>query len=357
MKRKVIIWTPEVDNLYLKKGLIGGLAIQMRYWAETFVLKGWDVYIPSYNKSRVYNGISFFKYHNLPKIGFITEYIFALYHLLIIKPELILLRGARRQLGPVAMFAKLLNIKMVFLGASDADFKPEKELINDKKSRIIYRWGIKKTDYFILQNNSQKELLQKNYDKNNGIIIPNIWPTKSNEQENSIRDIDFLWVGNFRELKRPKWFIKLAEEHPQYKYVMVGGSANGSPLYKECEKKARLCKNLEFLGRTDFDDVNKLFERTRIYICTSTIEGFPNTFLQSWSNNIPVITTFDPSNTVKKNKLGLHVESYEKLKEEANLIIGNAQLQQELKRNIAEYFKVSHNAETMYERLIKMLEQ
>ena len=353
---KVIIWTPEIDDLYLKKGLIGGLAIQMRYWAETFVRKEWEVYVPTYNNSRSYNGISFFKYHNIPKVGVVTEYLFALYHLLRIKPDLILLRGARRQLGSVATFAKLLNIKVVFLGASDADFKPEQELINDKKSRVIYRTGIRKTGYFVLQNNNQKECLEKNYGKKKCVIIPNIWPTSDKDNAGNARDIDFLWVGNFRELKRPQWLIQLAEDNPQYKFVMVGGGANGSPLYKECENKALQCTNLEFHGRTDFDDVNKLFERTKIFICTSTIEGFPNTFLQSWSNLIPVITTFDPSDTVKRNGLGLCVNSYEELNAAAKALIGDHIEQQEIQQNIAKYFKESHNADAMYERIIKMIE-
>ena len=354
MSKKVIIWTPEIDDLYLKKGLIGGLAIQMRYWAETLVRKGWQAYVPTYNRSRNYNGIKFFKYYNLPKIGVATEIIFTLYHLLKIRPDLILLRGARRQLGSVATFAKLLGIKVVFLGASDADFKPEEELINDNKSRKIYRTGIRKTGYFVLQNKAQEECLVKNYGDKKHVIIPNIWPL-TNKNGKVSRDIDFLWVGNFRELKRPQWFIQLAKDNPQYKFAMVGGSANGNQLYKDCEEKAKRYPNFEFLGRTDFDDVNKLFERARIYVCTSEIEGFPNTFLQSWSNQLPVITTFDPSDVVKKNNLGICVDSYEELNETAKTLIGDTQMQQNIQQSIAEYFKNSHNTDVMYERLMDLL--
>lgn len=353
---KVIIWTPEIDDFYLKKGLIGGLAIQMRYWAETFVRKGWEVYAPTYNKKRIYNGISFFKYHNIPKVGVLTEYIFTLYHLLHIKPDLILLRGARRQLGSVAIFAKTLKIKVVFLGASDADFKPEEELINDRKSRKIYRVGIRKTSYFVLQNNNQRECLCKNYGEKKCIIIPNIWPTNNDNNTSNVRDIDFLWVGNFRELKRPQWFIQLAKENPKYKFVMVGGSANGSQLYKNCEEMTKHCPNLEFLGRTDFDDVNKLFERAKIYVCTSEIEGFPNTFLQAWSNNIPVITSFDPSGIIGKKNIGICIDTQEQLQSEAIGLLSDKNAYTEIKNNIEEYFKTSHNTDTMYDRIISMIE-
>ena len=41
---KVIVWTPFVYNLYREIGIIGGIAIQMSFWAQTFLQKGWDVY-------------------------------------------------------------------------------------------------------------------------------------------------------------------------------------------------------------------------------------------------------------------------------------------------------------------------
>ena len=353
--KKVIIWAHEIDDLYLRKGLIGGLAIQMRYWAETFVSKGWKVYAPSYNKSRCCNGIIFFKYFNLSKIGVFTEFIFTLYYLLTIKPDLILLRGARRQLGSVALFSKMLGIKLVFLGASDAEFRVEEELINDKKSRILYRYGLRKVEYFVLQNKNQRDFLIKNYGNKKYIIIPNIWPVRKKESSLISRNIDFLWVGNFRDLKRPLWFIQLAKDYPQYRFVMVGGSALGSPLYLDCEKEAKKCSNLEFLGRTDFDDVNKLFERTRVYICTSTIEGFPNTFLQSWSNSIPVITTFDPSDVVKINELGVCVCNYVDLRDKAMELLTNTSQYIGFQHSIDKYFVNSHTPDTMYERVLLMI--
>lgn len=351
---KVIVWSHEIDDLYLNKGLIGGLAIQMRHWAETFVRKEWEVYAPTYNKSREHNGIKFFRCYKLSIIGTIVEYILAFYYLLSIKPDLILLRGARRQLGGVAFFAKLFKIKLVFFGASDADFKPEEELISKKISRIIYRKGLKNTDYFVLQNDAQKELLQKNYGDKKNIIIPNIWTLNNDKQNESERYIDFLWVGNFRELKRPDWFIRLAEENSDYTFVMVGGGIDGD-LFGKCKERASKCENLKFLGRMNFDDVNKLFEHTKIYICTSSIEGFPNTFLQSWSNQIPVITTFDPSNVIKSNDLGICVDNYDELKNTTRTLIENTSMQEEIKENIAKYFTLSHDADTMYEKIIDML--
>ena len=41
--KKVIIWLTEVKNLLDGKP-IGGIAVQMYFWAKTFAQNGWQVY-------------------------------------------------------------------------------------------------------------------------------------------------------------------------------------------------------------------------------------------------------------------------------------------------------------------------
>ncbi len=47
-----------------------------------------------------------------------------------------------------------------------------------------------------------------------------------------------------------------------------------------------------------------LFSRAKIFLNTSQIEGFPNTFLQAWVRSVPVVTFFDPDSLVKQRQLG-----------------------------------------------------
>ena len=348
---KVIVWTPFVYNLYREIGIVGGIAIQMSFWAKTFLEKGWHVYsISNYDKTNI-EGIQFLKIPQLRIAGYFIDLLYSFFYIATIRPDVILFRGASRTLAHLSFFAKMFGVKLIFLGASDTDFKYEQELINRRHDRVLYRFGLRNTKYFVAQNQLQYDLLVNAYNKKNVIIIPNIWMPQ--QQVNAERDI-ILWVSNFRQLKRPQWFIQLAKDFPQYKFVMIG-AAFDTMLFNECEREANQLQNLEFMGGQSFANVNKLFARAKYFVCTSEIEGFPNTFLQSWSNSIPVITTFDPSSLVKDKELGIVVDSYVELKKALGLIENDKDLYLKEKNNIDNYFTQSHSAIRQYDKLINLI--
>ena len=331
---KVIVWTSSVYNLYREIGIVGGIAIQMSFWAKTFLEKGWQVYsISNYEKTNI-DGIQFLKIPHLPIVGYFVDLLYSFFYIATIRPDVILFRGASRSLAHLSLFAKLFGVKLIFFGASDTDFKKEQELIGRKHDRVLYRFGLRNTKYFVAQNQVQYDLLFNAYNKENILTIPNIWLQQ--EQGNRERDI-ILWVSNFRQLKRPQWFIQLAKDFPQYKFVMVGAALD-KQLFDECKSEADKLSNLDFMGGQSFANVNDIFTRAKYFVCTSEIEGFPNTFLQSWSNSIPIITTFDPSSLVANKNLGLVVNSYEELKNAITKIEKDKTLYKEMQNNIENYF-------------------
>ncbi len=347
---KVIVWTPFVYNLCREIGIVGGIAIQMSFWAQTFLQKGWDVYSISNVENTEINGIRFIKIPHLRIIGILVDIFYSFYYIACIRPDVILFRGASRSLAYLSLFSKLFGVKLIFFGASDTDFKKGQELIGRKHDRVLYRFGLCNTKYFVAQNQLQYDLLLNAYDKKNVIVIPNIWLQQ--EQGNRERDI-ILWVSNFRQLKRPQWFIQLAKDFPQYKFVMVG-AAFDKQLFDECKSEADTLSNLDFMGGQSFANVNEIFTRAKYFVCTSEIEGFPNTFLQSWSNSIPVITTFDPSSLVANKNLGLVVNSYDELKNAIIKIEKDEMLYKEMQNNINNYFIQSHSALMQYDKLLNL---
>ena len=334
-------------NLYREIGIVGGIAIQMSFWAQTFLSKGWRVYSISNKETVEINGIKFFRIPYIPKLDIIIDFICSFFYIASIKPDVIIFRGAGRSLAFLALWAKLFSVRLIYFGASDLNFQPEREGINRKHDRILYRFGLRNTDYFVVQNNLQYDSLIRNYNKEKVIVIPNIWIP---QEVNNVSREFILWVSNFRQLKRPQWFIQLAKEFPQYHFVMVGAALD-KQLFDDCKREADLLPNLDFMGGQSFANVNDIFTRAKYFVCTSEIEGFPNTFLQSWSNSIPIITTFDPSSLVVNQKLGLVVSSYEELKDMVKRIELDNDLYIELQNYIKNYFLFAHNANVQYEKL------
>lgn len=355
-QKKIIIWTQKIDDLINEHEFVGGLNVQMFLWAQTFTVNKWKVYSFSETKKRKLNEIQFLKFPTIKYIGIVVEFIYSLYYILCIKPDAIFYRGASRGLCFVSLFSKVTNTKLVYLAASNLNFLPGKEYVSTYHDKLLYRIGVRYTDFFIVQNTFQMLMLSENYKKNASILIPNIWPTtlrinskKNNEEKRKI----ILWVGNFRHLKRPEWFIDLAKQFPQEDFFMVGSPLD-LELFDKCRRETKEVENLTFLGGKSFSFVNDLFKSTKILVCTSEVEGFPNTFLQAWSNNIPVLSTFDPSNVILNYAIGKVVTDKNELFKGFEYLCVESQYAK-IQENIKCYFENNHNPQMAYDKVVKLI--
>lgn len=357
MQRKVLLWAKDIDHLILEDDsnfLVGGIHVQMYMWGTIFNMNDWEVF--SFTKERrnakiTTKGVTFLFFPEIKLINPFLSFFSALYYALRISPDLIIIRGAARELLLVSILSKLLRFVVIEMFASNSDLEPGKELISSKHDRVLYRWGIYTTRYFVVQNTQQETALRKIYNKNNSILVPQVWVNIDDPvSEHSEREI-ILWVSNFRTLKRPQWFLNLARENPDFKFVMVGFPSD-KKLYESCRIEAEMIPNLVFKGGISFRETNALFKKARLFVCTSNIEGFPNTFIQSWNNNCPVLTTFDPGDVVKNFKLGIYCQDYSELSTGFKKLIidGFGDL---FKANIIEYYKGNLSAQRQYERLIE----
>lgn len=339
-----------IDDVLSGSSKVAGIQVQMSFWAKTFVKNGWKVFSFSDKQERVIDGIHFIQNKTswLGKHGMsiVEEPLKAIHFLRKTKPDVVFVRGGRRDLYAIKKACNICNSKLVFLGASDRDFEPGKELILGSNINVkLYRKGLQENNYFITQNKFQAENLFKHYGKES-IIIPNIW-AKSDFNNNDKKKYAAIWIANLRRLKRAEWFVELAKKMPQYRFAIVGG-VNEQDYYELIKTESGYLGNLDFLGAQPLEKVNKLLSESQILTCTSEFEGFPNTFLQAWAQNIPIVSTVNPSNVITDYGLGKIIHTEEELYPSISKLLSSIELYQGIQDNIKKYFFENHDADKAY---------
>ena len=67
--------------------------------------------------------------------------------------------------------------------------------------------------------------------------------------------------------------------------------------------------NLTLYGRVPYHEIGDFYDRAKVFVNTSDVEGFPNSFLQSWCRGVPVVSFFDPNGLIKREGLGVSPNS------------------------------------------------
>jgi len=227
-------------------------------------------------------------------------------------------------LAQVALFARSRDRKLVFRIASDTDCDPRALLVRHWRDRMLYRWGLMQTDLVLAQTPSQRRALARNFGRDSRIAGP-LLETPCRCPPAAERDIDALWVGNLRPLKRPHLFLDAAARLPRLAFHMIGGPMPGAQrLYGQVRRRAASLPNVTFHGFVPQHRVGSYFERARVFVSTSEIEGFPNTFLQAWSRGTPVVAFLDPERLLSGERLGIQVSGADELQGAIATLTGDA---------------------------------
>jgi glycosyltransferase involved in cell wall biosynthesis len=211
--------------------------------------------------------------------------------------------------GLASLFSRKHRCKLVFRIASDMDCEPQKLLIeyNYWRDRRLYEYGLRHADAILAQSVHQQEAMKRNYG------ISSTRASMLVDQPRHVlafepRRIPVLWVSNIRELKRPDLVLDLAAGTPENAVHMIGGRvADSEKLFDEIFQRARELPNVLFHGQIPYHEVNDYFANALVFVNTSDIEGFPNSYLQAWSRGTPVVAFFDPDGLIAREGLGVVV--------------------------------------------------
>lgn len=262
-------------------------------------------------------------------------------------------RGATSNTGLWALFAKLFKRKkFVFTASSIVDCIPNYFRWN-KIFYNLYKFAIKHADAVIVLAEYMKKAIDINYDVNSIVVdsghkIPN-GPFRKN------LPILILWISNLVELKRPELFLNIFEKLKNYniKFILIGSGTYMKAKIREFDEKY---ENFEYIPGVNSKEDEIYYSKASILINTSVYEGFPNTFIQAWMHETPVISlNVDPDCVICKNNLGFHAKgNLNSLTKKLEYLIKKPEIIKEMGQNCRIYAIKNHNINKTAEKYYKI---
>lgn len=278
-------------------------------------------------------------------------------------------------LAPMSVFCKVHKRKLVFWAQMSHDANPLERKDLNKAAALLQNWGLKRCDIVIAQIEEQR----KGYNDNYGInakVVPSICDSLITERDAELKpdlnkkDVDILWVGNSTPNKRQEIFFELARLLPQ-RYFAIAMDNSDPVRFEKAREEAKKLSNVMFLGTVPAVEMESWFQRTKLFLNTSIREGFPNTFLQSWMNGIPVVSmNVDPDRIISNHQLGrvvgengitrklpyTHKEMAKTLIMHIEVILEDNNIYQRMCRNSYKYVMQNHAPDHVVSKLIEVLE-
>ena len=187
---------------------------------------------------------------------------------------------------------------VLFLGSdSDLDerYTHESEFVSIYRDRAdVCRWVLQEADAILCQTERQQQRLQELFHRSGTVVRNPIdiaqWDLLA-EQEFSVPVIHglaryLLWIGRADAThKQPQVMIEVARQIPDVPVVMV---MNPRDDMVDAEVRAAAPPNVRIVDKVPFDWMPLLFRQACCLVNTSSLEGFPNTFLQAAISGVPI---------------------------------------------------------------------
>ena len=353
-----------VLNSATRMSRTGGESVQHTLLARAFAERGWQVSMISRDVGQedgvIIDGIQTWKTFpqaaGLPLLRFFHPRMTSIWRALRNADADVYFQScAGLMTGVVARFVANRKRKMIFRVAHDSDCLPNQQLISLDRDRRIYEYGLRRADLISVQSSIQAQALDENYELKS-VEVDMAAEIPENPPNNS-RDIDILWVNNFRAFKRPELVLDIARKMPEVSFAMVGGPMKGhEELFNDVQSGARELDNIQFIGAVPYSDVNSYFCRAKLFLNTSDSEGFPNSFLQAWVRGVPVISYFDPDGLIASEGLGVSVNAQDQFDEALASLLQRDDERQSIGRHARQFVISRYSSQAIvheYERLIK----
>lgn len=343
------------------KRTFGGAEVQLYFLAQSLKRLGCEVdfVVGDFGQERVenYNSIRVIKSSSVSGrsgiVSFIRSSLILSRVLFSLNSDVFLQRSASAGTGLVRLISWLKRKKFVYMSAHEIDCNGEYEKQNNFIKGLLFRLGVRNADLVITQSVDHEKMLSDHHGVKS-VVMPSMYPLDE-QVENGIYKDTVLWVARCEDWKNPDLFLELAKSNLDVQFTMICPPSNNQPdFFEKIKSTARSAKNVTFIRFVPFEEIDAYFSRARLFVQTSDYEGFPNTFIQAFKNETPVLSfSVSPDSILERNNLGACADGDREIffTEFQNLLNDREKLTQ-MGSNASAYFRKNHDSAVVAGRIL-----
>jgi glycosyltransferase involved in cell wall biosynthesis len=278
-------------------------------------------------------------------------------------PDYLVLETSRRETIILALISKILSKKFIYRIASDYEVDERIKNYITKIYAFLFYFGLRLSDIIFCQNQYQEEMLKRKFPNKKIILLNTPFSLSVNNRVKEKRERSYIaWIGTFRSVKNIPALLEIVKKLPELKFKVAGGKIIKDFTDNDTENaviELKKMKNVEFVDYMDYEEIPKFLEGAYTLLNTSKLEGFSNTFLESWAAGTPIVSTknVNPNNIINKFNVGLITESYNDLPDALMKIVNLPEDEyHNLSQRCINYISEYHDAKTLASKFLSYLE-
>lgn len=345
----------------------GGIEVQLSHLGRGLAHRGFDVRVVTcdYGQPDPFevDGLTLHKAYppagGIPVLRFfhprLTRGLAALWR---VDADVYVHRGAALWAGLVHAVARARGRRFVWMAGHDHDVRGDLPDVHGPRDRLLVRRAIRGADAIVTQTRAQQARLRADWGLDSTVIMNSVPLPPPAAILDPGAGTALVWLSTYRAAKRPEWFTRFAERHPEIRCRMAGvipGPPHTDHVFQVARAAAARLPNLEVQGTVPFERVADFLTGAALFAHTSPAEGFPNTLLESWARGLPAVSAFDPDGIVERERLGACRTDADAWEAEIVRRMADPALRREEGRRARSWVEQHHAPEVVHERFAELL--